>query len=190
MRFKPPSNAEMGWRVEFRSMDIQLTDQENAAFSIFVVLLAKTILHFSLDLYMPLSKVDQNMSRAHKMDALNTQKFWFRDSFEQETTVSEHSLQVIMNSEKNGLVTLVDRYIDEMTDNKVERLKLKRYTDIIRQKANGKRQTCATYIRNFVQKHPDYKKDSKISEQINLDLCRHIIQVQPYDLVVSSLKTE
>jgi len=33
MRFKPPPtlDSEIGWRVEFRIMDIQLTDYENAA---------------------------------------------------------------------------------------------------------------------------------------------------------------
>jgi len=32
MRLKlPPSNADIGWRVEFRTMEVQLTDFENAA---------------------------------------------------------------------------------------------------------------------------------------------------------------
>lgn len=59
MRFKPPppTAPNIGWRVEFRSMEIQLTDRENAAFAIFVVLLVRAILSFDLNLYMPLSKV-------------------------------------------------------------------------------------------------------------------------------------
>ncbi|KAG8818350.1 hypothetical protein FRC17_010867, partial [Serendipita sp. 399] len=37
LRFKPPPpGSSMGWRVEFRSMEVQLTDFENAAFSIFI----------------------------------------------------------------------------------------------------------------------------------------------------------
>ena len=46
-----------GWRVEFRPCEVQLTDFENAAFSVFIVLLTRTILSFGLNLYMPLSKV-------------------------------------------------------------------------------------------------------------------------------------
>lgn len=59
MRFKPPpANApEIGWRVEFRPMEVQLTDAENAAFVIFIVLITRLILSFNLDLLIPLSKV-------------------------------------------------------------------------------------------------------------------------------------
>jgi glutamate--cysteine ligase catalytic subunit len=48
----------MGWRVEFRSMEVQLTDFENAAFSIFIVLLSRAILTFGLNFYIPISKVE------------------------------------------------------------------------------------------------------------------------------------
>ena len=79
MRFKPPTpNSEIGWRVEFRSMDIQLTDHENAAFSTFIVLLARTIQTLNLNFYIPLSKVDENMHRAQQRNAIFEQKFWFR----------------------------------------------------------------------------------------------------------------
>ena len=58
MRFKPPPhNSGMGWRVEFRPMEVQLTDFENAAYVIFVVLLTRAILSFNLNLYIPISKV-------------------------------------------------------------------------------------------------------------------------------------
>ena len=30
--------------------------------------------------------------------------------------------------------------------------------------------TAATWIRNFVQSHPDYKQDSVVSQEINYDL--------------------
>lgn len=58
LRFKPPPpNSSIGWRVEFRSMEVQLTDFENAAFSIFTVLLSRAILYFNLNFYVPISKV-------------------------------------------------------------------------------------------------------------------------------------
>lgn len=59
-------------------MEIQLTDFENAAFSIFVVLLTRTILSFDLNFYMELSKVDENIKVAQKRNAVLEQKFWFR----------------------------------------------------------------------------------------------------------------
>ena len=58
VRFKPPPvNSPIGWRVEFRSMEVQPTDFENAAFAVFIVLLSRAILHYSLNLYLPISKV-------------------------------------------------------------------------------------------------------------------------------------
>lgn len=63
VRWKPPPPREtpddphIGWRTEFRSMELQLTDFENAAFTVFVVLLTRVILAFDLSLYIPLSKV-------------------------------------------------------------------------------------------------------------------------------------
>jgi glutamate--cysteine ligase catalytic subunit len=58
MRFKPPPpNSNIGWRVEFRSMEVQITDFENAAFAIFIALVVRIILNFRLNLYIPISKV-------------------------------------------------------------------------------------------------------------------------------------
>ncbi len=79
LRFKPPPlGGQIGWRVEFRSMEVQITDFENAAFSIFVVLLTRAILSFGLNFYLPISKVDANMQRAHRRDAVAQEKFFFR----------------------------------------------------------------------------------------------------------------
>ena len=57
MRFKlPPPGTDIGWRVEFRTMELQLTDFENAAFSLFTILISRVIIAFNLNLY---------VSRAH-----------------------------------------------------------------------------------------------------------------------------
>ncbi|KAG8227636.1 hypothetical protein J437_LFUL008713, partial [Ladona fulva] len=64
MRFKPPPpNSSIGWRVEFRPCEVQITDFENAAIVCFVVLL---------------TRVDENMQKAQKRNAIRTEKFWFR----------------------------------------------------------------------------------------------------------------
>jgi glutamate--cysteine ligase catalytic subunit len=59
-------------------MEIQLTDFENAAFSAFIVLLTRVILTFDLNLYIPISRVDANMQRAHSRNAAAKGKFFFR----------------------------------------------------------------------------------------------------------------
>lgn len=59
-------------------MELQLTDFENAAFTAFVVLLTRVILAFDLNLYIPMSRVDANMQRAHSRNAAAKGKFFFR----------------------------------------------------------------------------------------------------------------
>mmetsp|Transcript_24146 Transcript_24146/g.29733 ORF Transcript_24146/g.29733 Transcript_24146/m.29733 type:complete len:998 (-) Transcript_24146:145-3138(-) len=84
VRWKPPpprnspNDPHIGWRTEFRSMEMQLTDFENAAFTVFIVLLTRVILTFDLNLYIPLSRVDANMQRAHSRNAAAKGKFFFR----------------------------------------------------------------------------------------------------------------
>ena len=59
-------------------MELQLTDFENAAFTAFIVLLTRVILAFDLNLYIPMSRVDANMQRAHSRGAAAKGKFFFR----------------------------------------------------------------------------------------------------------------
>lgn len=73
MRFKPPPslNSNIGWRVEFRPLDNQLTDFENAAFIAVLFCLVNYINeHPEFTASMPISKIDQNMDRAHARDAV------------------------------------------------------------------------------------------------------------------------
>jgi len=75
MRFKSPPahDTDIGWRVEFRPLDIQLTDFENAAYTVLVGMTANIINQFSLDFVIPISLVDQGMTDCHFQDALQTQ---------------------------------------------------------------------------------------------------------------------
>ena len=80
LRFKPPpcADSEIGWRVEFRPMDIQLTDFENTALTICVGMIANIINTYDLDFILPVSLVDENMKRAHNRNALLDTKFWWK----------------------------------------------------------------------------------------------------------------
>ncbi|XP_065365246.1 glutamate--cysteine ligase-like [Calliphora vicina] len=99
LRFKPAiPNTELGWRVEFRPCDIQLTDFENAAVSCFVILLTRVILHYRLNFLMPISKIDENMVIAQKRDACRKEKFWFRKNI----TKSKTQLNGCENGFTNG----------------------------------------------------------------------------------------
>ncbi|KAJ2682296.1 glutamate--cysteine ligase, partial [Coemansia spiralis] len=76
--FPPNTATGGGWEVGFMSLEVQLTDAENAAFITFILLLSRVILSYRLNLYLPISLMDQNMSRAQKVNAARDQLFYFR----------------------------------------------------------------------------------------------------------------
>lgn len=110
MRFKPPPpNSSIGWRVEFRPCEVQITDFENAAIVCFTVLLTRVILSYKLNLLIPISKVDQNMVKAQKRDAVKLEKFWFRrditSDIKSDDTQSEYT-EFTINEIINGKVLI------------------------------------------------------------------------------------
>jgi glutamate--cysteine ligase catalytic subunit len=164
MRFKPPPpGSNIGWRVEFRSMEIQITDFENAAFAVFIVLVTRVILSFGLDFYIPISKVEEGMARAHSRDAVLNQKFWFRKNVfppRRESSrpgtpkgsrpctpapgaeYEEMSIDEIINGQSGlggfpGLVRLVEKYLDSMNVDITTRCEIGKYIGLVSQRASG-----------------------------------------------------
>lgn len=99
MRFKPPPHVHspIGWRVEFRPLEAQLTDFENAAYVVFITLLSRVILAYKLNFLMPLSLVDENMAEAQKRDAVKESKFWFRRDIMHKSSSKEPLNTVLEN---------------------------------------------------------------------------------------------
>ncbi|KAL2115826.1 hypothetical protein VTJ04DRAFT_10081 [Mycothermus thermophilus] len=237
MRFKPPpADNSIGWRVEFRPMEIQVTDFENAAFAVFMVLITRVILSYRLNFYIPIKKVDENMETAHARDAVLTKRFYFRRNlFPPATRPSrrgspsgastptsaaaasrpptpvgpvedEYRLMTVneiingtayarstaanvpaeaeslkdqdyADDDFPGLIPLVESYLDSVNVDVTTRCRLARYLDLIRKRASGELWTAAHWIRNFVAKHPEYKKDSVVGEGITHDLVGAVIKI-------------
>jgi glutamate--cysteine ligase catalytic subunit len=216
MRFKPPppDKDDIGWRVEFRSMEIQITDFENAAFSIFIVLITRAILSFDLNFYIPIQRTTENMETAHARNAIHDRKFWFRkdpfsrriprsaqqsangSTFSSTTSSavntpppspplgpvdSEFDLMTISDIVNGcadgtfpGLIPLVESYLNSVNVDVETRCFLASYLDLIRKRADGTLWTGARWIREFVAKHPSYKQDSVVSEEITYDLVKAV----------------
>lgn len=103
MRFKPPPpNSPIGWRVEFRPCEAQLTDFENAAIVCFVVLLTRVILSYQLDFLIPISKVDENMQTSQKRGAVLTEKFWFKKNITGSPVAQTNNNNGTDNAEMNN----------------------------------------------------------------------------------------
>jgi glutamate--cysteine ligase catalytic subunit len=71
-----------------------------------------------------------------------------------------------------GLVPLIESYLNTVNVDIVTRCKLSGYLSLVSKRASGELQTGATWIREFVRSHPDYKRDSVVGERINYDLMK------------------
>ncbi|ORZ19825.1 glutamate-cysteine ligase-domain-containing protein [Absidia repens] len=186
VRFKPPPpNSDIGWRVEFRSMEVQLTDFENAAFSVFIVLLTRAILSFDLNFYMPISKVDENMQSAHHREAALKDKFYFRknvftskgNQHDDNDAYELMTMNEIVNGQNQGdgfpgFIPLIHNYLNSANIDIETRCKLTKYLDFISQRATGELMTAATYLRKMVLDHPAYNHDSVVSPIITYDIVK------------------
>ncbi|XP_078471865.1 glutamate--cysteine ligase catalytic subunit-like [Lampetra planeri] len=187
LRFKPPPpNTNIGWRVEFRPMDVQLTDFENAAYVVFVVLLTRVILSYGLNFLVPLSKVDQNIRKAQKRNAVLEEMFYFRKDIQAEVdappaddTESEDEVGILMSIDTiingkvgvfQGLIPIVNSFLEDMEVDVETRCTISHYMELISKRASGELGTTAQRLRAFVSGHPDYAHDSVISERVNYDL--------------------
>ncbi|XP_014589986.1 glutamate--cysteine ligase catalytic subunit isoform X2 [Equus przewalskii] len=193
MRFKPPPpNSDIGWRVEFRPMEVQLTDFENSAYVVFVVLLTRVILSYKLDFLIPLSKVDENMKVAQKRDAVLQEMFYFRKDIckggnavvdgcgkaqsSTELATEEYtlmSINTIINGKEGvfpGLIPILNSYLENMEVDVDTRCSILNYLKLIKKRASGELMTVARWMREFIANHPDYKQDSVITDEMNYSL--------------------
>jgi len=194
VRFKPPpsKHLEFGYRVEFRTMEVSVTEFENAAYSVFIVLFARALIWTQSggrnngsyipnccniapedagsrggaeDLYIPLSLVDENLERAHARDAIHQRKFWYK----MEGKISERSTGEIVDS----MLSLIKEFETACSGEHFP-TEVWKYLEFIRARANGTLWTTARWIREFVSNHPEYKNDSVVSNEVCTALCREL----------------
>ncbi|XP_054720488.1 glutamate--cysteine ligase catalytic subunit-like isoform X2 [Uloborus diversus] len=199
MRFKPPPpNSSIGWRVEFRTMEVQITEFENAAYVVFIVLLTRVILTFQLNLLIPITKNNENLAKAQNRDAVLYEKFWFRKDLttgesppeataymaecgcSDECEYALMTINEIINGKENefpGLVPLIQKFLTSMDVDVDTQCSIQQYLKLIQLRAKGELLTAARWIRNFISKHPSYNFDSAVGEEINYDLLCSINQI-------------
>ncbi|CAF4941712.1 unnamed protein product, partial [Rotaria socialis] len=160
MRFKPPpSNSDIGWRVEFRPTELQMTDFENAALVTFIVLLTRAIMTYNLNLLIPISNVDENMQSAQHRDAVLHQRFHFRKCLSTMKTPDTPCMASVQQS------AFQENELDADT-----RCTINQYLNLISKRAAGTLMTNAAWMRYFVTNHPAYKHDSVVNDEITYDL--------------------
>uniref|UniRef100_A0A8C5MCA6 Glutamate--cysteine ligase n=1 Tax=Leptobrachium leishanense TaxID=445787 RepID=A0A8C5MCA6_9ANUR len=203
MRFKPPPpNSDIGWRVEFRPMEVQLTDFENSAYVVFVVLLTRVILSYKLDFLIPLSKFCTILCLVkyyfYLIFLFCVFLYWFvagnpvvdgcyTSCNGTETDPEEYtlmSIDTIINGKEGvfpGLLPILNSYLENMEVDVDTRCTILNYFKLIKKRASGEMMTVARWMREFVANHPDYKQDSIITDKINYDFlvkCNQIANEQ------------
>ncbi|SCV03372.1 LAMI_0H07624g1_1 [Lachancea mirantina] len=189
LRFKPPNQKATpdqkdapGWRVEFRTMELQMTEFENAAYSCFIHIITECLLTFSHEInpYMPMSKIWENMEIAHRRDAVLEQQFHWKDDLHGGRT-SLSNMDHVFHNVKSGLFPqFIDRllkYKSMVTESWRELVKSKDssnvrlfyYLKLISDRATGNLPTAAKFLRQYVLSHPDYSQDSRVTKEINYD---------------------
>ncbi len=187
------SSTDLGWRVEFRPMEIQLTDFENAAYSLCVVLLSRLILSRGYNFYLPLSYVEENIRCAQLKDSVINQKFYFnKNTFRTSKTTTtdnknnfipnmsdieivEVTLDEIFNGSPVGschnilgIIPAINSYLDENdhNSNSSNKKQIQEYLSILSKRASCTLPTTAKWIRTFVENHSQYKHDGVVSKNI------------------------
>nr|XP_026693518.1 glutamate--cysteine ligase catalytic subunit isoform X3 [Ciona intestinalis] len=194
LRFKPPTpDNSIGWRIEFRVLDGQLTDFENAAYIVFVVLLTRVILAKHLDFTIPMSRITTNMKRAQKKNAVLSELFYSRKCIKnnkvengkiKDSSTSRQNGWVEVDEEMTidrfingkegltGVIPVIREYLDETGIQTKARNVIERYLELISKRASGECLTAAQWKRHYVRSHPDYKQDSVVSQLTEYDLLK------------------
>jgi len=147
--------------------------------------LTRVILSYGYNLLIPITKVDENMKRAHKMDAILNEKFFFQTNITatcaadtEAPIIQEMSIDQIINGAPEfnfpGLLPLIQDYLRNIEVDTETMCTLSKYWIYLQKKASGHYVTNARLIRNFVIKHPKYQKDSLVSEEITYDLLKFL----------------
>lgn len=181
MRLKRPStDPDCGWRVEFRPCEIQMTDFENAAIACFIALLTRVIISYKLDFLVPISKLNENIDNAQKQNACHKGRFWFRKNIFNKSAMNgdnggdggkdnatsnadEYELMTLNEifngngSSFPGLIPLIDKYMSTMDVDINTYHKMQRYLQLIERRASGELMTTASWIRQEIVNHPEYK---------------------------------
>ena len=199
VRFKPPpsfNDKEIGWRVEFRSMEGQLTKERAFLFIHAIQIFARMIEDqtFGLNLYIPMDKANENFERAHQKDAATNQRFWFRKNIFSSENDSDEYLELTLleifdgNNEFIGLNNLLKMF-NEHSDEKIKTDQKNRgciintnqteYTfQFLTDIASGKIKTTAREIRDWIENNELYQNDSILEEEQQDQLIEHMIKMQ------------
>ena len=189
-KFPRPSDHDFSYKIEIRTSDLQLTPFENTSIIHLIINLYKIIILNKCNFIIPITKIDENYENGYERDAINTKKFWWRincfdnsinlndDNFnyleDEQNNIKLLTINEIFNGAKEynypGLLNFIRDEIKNSNKTDISKKEnLYKFIDYLEKKTKGEIWTDAKYIRNFVDNHLKYNKDSIITEEINYD---------------------
>ena len=203
IRFKPQMSVQgsMGYRVEVRSIESQITDIENAAFGAFCALLVGMLTQFDVNFLMPITQIQANMELANDRDAILRHSFLWRANnitqvdytkselqsmdflsnghLGEKEVVVEMSIREILEGKEDvgykGVIPLLREYMEFKGYNTKAKEKIDRYLEILVLRGRGIYKTNARFLRDRVLDHPLYAHDSIMTKPIATDIFKEII---------------
>lgn len=199
LRFKIPHKIsdgdapEPGFRVEFRPLEIQLTDFANSAFAFMLNLIVQFILspETNCNFYIEMSKVWSNFDQSIERNSILKDEYHWVEKLttfdESESVINKTvkmSIDQIMHNEKSGIFTILindqlkrlnfiakhETWEDLKHSQDKSKQRFYYYLKIISERSKGQLPTEAKWQRDYVLSHPEYAKDSKVTEAISFDL--------------------
>ena len=160
-----------------------------------MALLAKMILEFRPNFYIPLQKVEKIMRVASQVDAAVKGKFWFRvGDWDREPrpvqtesgakTIRSITADAIVNGPETttdssgfpGLIPMIRSWMSGTAGLGPQlQTQLNGYLEVVSRRAAGTLPTDARWIRNFVSQHPSYRQGSAVPDDIVFDLIQQCL---------------
>lgn len=111
-----------------------------------------------------------------------------------ETPIDESCVLMTVNEIINGkgtqfpgLVPLLKHYLSSIELDVDTQCTIQRYLNLIANRASGRLNTTAQWIRDFVRQHKHYKQDSVVNDRITYDLLVNFDRIQKGDLSLKEL---
>ncbi|CDJ41646.1 gamma-glutamylcysteine synthetase, putative [Eimeria tenella] len=193
----------IGWRVEMRTPEIQITDFENAACIILIAALVHLIEEEGIELYIPMSLNDKNMAAAAKLNSVLNQKFYFRKEVEKNSrdkSVAELSVHSILFGEQQQQgdpprgPALLERcrllLLQQRSSSSCSAAAFESFMEMynfIYLRTSGILPTDAAFLRACLAAHPDYKGDSAVAAAAAFDICKLAMKIGSGELEVPEL---
>lgn len=90
------------------------------------------------------------------------------------------TINQIINGDETfpGVIPLIHSYLSDMDVDATTHCTIQRYLEFIERHESGELITMATWIRQEIVNHPDYKKYIVVSDQINYDILKKAEEIQ------------